>query len=233
MVLITLINLLITFLKDLNTFKVSTPCSSLGNSNLAKDGQEQSNLNEAIQLKIVKVSASSFDYVAVLEAIKASPSLCIKDFDMQKDDAKTWIGRLENAIVAVDGDINQHGFGVISILLDTDASEWLFEFRLEKPTVTWHEFSVEFVKHFDEKYAKNFKETFVDIKSSDDPVVYAKKRMETWKKFLPYIKQSDLNMIVAAGFSATKMNHLKNHKHTKEEDNFINLCKKIHKKDLN
>lgn len=139
---------------------------------------------------------------------------------------------MEHAIVAVDGDVKQHGFGVMSILLDTTASEWYFTFTLGNPDVTWEEFSKTFVQHFDAEYAKNFKEAFVDIKPTDDPVKYATKRIETWRKFLPYMKQSDLNMIVAAGFSNKQMNHLKNHKHVKKE-NFINLCKIIHKKNIN
>lgn len=98
--------------------------------------------------------------------------------------------------------------------------------------MAWTGFAKEFVKNFDTVFAKGIKNTFVDIKQADDPGEYAKKRMNTWKKFLPYAKQSDLNMIVAAGFSDAKLNHLKNHKNVKE-DTFINLCKIIHKKNIN
>lgn len=110
---------------DYNAFNSSTPRNSFGSIQNANRSKTPGNAsNEPTQPKIAKVSASEFDYVSVSEAIKASSSLCVQEFDVLKDDAKTWIGRLEHAIKAVGGDVDLHAFGVVSTFLDNDASEW-------------------------------------------------------------------------------------------------------------
>lgn len=76
------------------------------------------------QPKIMKITPDAFESTDVWKAIVASSSLKMAKFESVKDDAKNWIGRLENAIVSVGGVTETHGAGVLLMFLDKENSKW-------------------------------------------------------------------------------------------------------------
>lgn len=93
-----------------------TPRNSLGNP---IDPSTPSNP------KIAKVSSSSFNHFDIWKAINSSLTIKVEKFDELKDDARVWIGRLECGIVSVDGVLDIHGMGVLSMYLNKEGSKWL------------------------------------------------------------------------------------------------------------
>lgn len=105
--------ILIVFKLDLSFFRTpqNTP---------SKNGPSTSTPS---QPKILKITPDAFEFTDVWKTITGSSSLKVAKFDSAKDDAKTWIGRLENAIVSVGGLTETHGTGVLSMFLDKEDSK--------------------------------------------------------------------------------------------------------------
>ena len=72
----------------------------------------------------MKISADTFESADVMKAIFSSPSLKMTKFDCVKNDAKNWIGRLENAIVSVGGVTETHGTDVLLMFLYKEEAKW-------------------------------------------------------------------------------------------------------------
>ena len=60
----------------------------------------------------------------IWQAINASPTIKVENFDELKNDARVWIGRLECGIISVGGILDTHGMGVLSMYLENASSEW-------------------------------------------------------------------------------------------------------------
>ena len=72
----------------------------------------------------MKISADTFESANVMKAIIFSPSLKMAKFDCVKNDAKNWIGRLENAIVSVSGVTETHGTDLLLMFLNKEEANW-------------------------------------------------------------------------------------------------------------
>ena len=162
--------------------------------------------------KIMKITAGSFETTDVWKAIVTSPSLKIAKFECLKDDAKIWIGRLENAIVSVGGVTETHGSGVLLMFLNKDDAKWHLKLTLKTPNATWLAFKQNFITDFEEECSKKLHSLFDRKKDEETMKDYVGKKIEMWSKLFPTLSSSDLNLISLIGLQSSSIKALKSHK---------------------
>lgn len=176
--------------------------------------------------KIVKVSSSSYDHLDVWKAIDASTSISLTKFDELKDDAQIWIGRLECAIIEVNGNLDIHGTGVLSMFLGKEPSKWLLTFQVGNEEKNWKNCKDAFIKNFEGTFAKSLYNCFERKKTEEKMEDYVKNRIETWSKLFPSLSKPELNLIVIAGISEEAVKKLKLHKHS-DIETLTALCEAV------
>ena len=173
--------------------------------------------------KIAKVTPYAFESADVFKAILSSPSLNVTKFDSVKNDAKMWIGRLENAIVSVGGITETHGTGVLLMFLDKEDSKWHLKFTLTNADATWSVCKQKFIAEFDVVSSKKLYSIFDRKTTAQTMKDYIEKKTELWSKFFPSLSTSDLNLIALAGLDEKSIKALKSHK-SSEKETFVELC---------
>ena len=162
--------------------------------------------------KIHKVGPQNFDDLSVWKAMMASPQTKIEKFDDLKHNPRVWIGQFESSIVAVGALVETHAVGVLPFVLQGESSKWFLTFDIAHSDATWQARKDDFIKKFEDSFAKKLRSVHDTKKANETIEVYAKRQIELGEKVFPSLTQTELNLFVMAGLDEKNIKYLKKQK---------------------